>query len=81
VNFTLKNIDQIKSRGITEEEVDRQLMLFKTGLPHINLKSAANIGDGICELSKAEKRIYVEHYNAKKDALAIMKFIPASGTV
>ncbi len=79
MNFTLKNIDQIKSRGITEEEVDRQLMLFKTGLPHINLKSAANIGDGICKLSKAEKQMYVEHYNRKKETLGIMKFVPASG--
>lgn len=79
MNFTLKHIDQIKGRGLTEEEINQQLMLFKTGLPHINLKSAANIGDGICELSKEEKRIYVEHYNAKRDTLAIMKFIPASG--
>ena len=42
-----KHKEQIKYKGITEDKVNQQLMLFKSGLPHFNLKSAASLGDGI----------------------------------
>ncbi len=79
MSITSKHIEQLKNKGITEDQVNQQLMLFKSGLPYVNLKSAASLGDGICEFSNEEKEASIKHYELRKESLDIMKFVPASG--
>ncbi|WP_452597783.1 DUF4301 family protein [Pontimicrobium sp. MEBiC01747] len=79
MNFTAKHIKQIENKGITVEKIEQQLALFKSGLPHVNLKSAASLGDGIYKFSNEENNFFIDYYNSRKEALHIMKFIPASG--
>jgi hypothetical protein len=79
VNFTQKDIHQISSKGLTVEQVQAQLDLFKAGLPFLNLKAAATIGSGIIKLTASEKETYIKIFQNKRDRISILKFVPASG--
>jgi hypothetical protein len=53
--------------------------LFKSGVPLINLHSAATVDDGIKQLSVTELEQYINYYDSKRDEKSILKFVPASG--
>ena len=38
---------QIASRGISEQQVEKQLQQFEQGFPFLKLEAAASIGQGI----------------------------------
>ncbi|WP_313791249.1 DUF4301 family protein [Lacinutrix neustonica] len=78
MNFTETHIKQIETKDLTVEKVKKQLDVFKTGLPYVNLKSAAVLNDGILQLSEKEKCYFLEYYDNKKEGLDILKFVPAS---
>lgn len=79
MNTTSNHKEQIAGKGLTNEKVNQQITLFKTGLPYVNLKSAATLGDGIQRFADDEKEHYLRCYEAKKKGLDILKFVPASG--
>jgi hypothetical protein len=79
LNFTEKDIKQIEKKGLTVEKVMTQINIFKTGLPFINLKDTATIGNGILKLNDNEKVNYINFFDNKRDAISILKFVPASG--
>src|SRR5690554_252737 len=77
--FSDKDISQIKQKGLTVEKVSSQIELFKTGLPFVNLQSAATINHGILKLSDEEKEAFIQLFDAKRNEYSILKFVPASG--
>ena len=79
MNFTKAQIKQIEDKGLTVEKVLKQIETFKSGLPLINLESAAILGHGIFSFSEEEKQAYATFYDTKKEDLNIVKFVPASG--
>lgn len=73
------DIEDLKKRGISEEDVERQLENFRRGFPYARLARAATQGDGITQLTKKQ---LVELDNIYHESLAnvkIVKFVPASG--
>lgn len=79
MNFSDKDIKQIEKKGLTVEKIIAQVQLFKAGLPFINLREAATIGNGILQLNANEIKESIIHFNNKRDSISILKFIPASG--
>ncbi len=79
MKFNQKDTQQIEHKGLTETDINAQIDIFKSGLPPVNLHSAATGGNGICKLTDAEKAQYAEYFDAKRDSICILKFIPASG--
>ncbi len=79
MKFTKEEIQQIESKGLTEEKVNRQLKLFINGLPMINLKEAASINNGISVIKEKNKNEFISYYENKRNNLSILKFVPASG--
>lgn len=79
MNFSEQDLKQIADRGLTLEAVDRQIDLYKMGVPFINLKAAATIGDGIFSFSDEEQEHYISHYDSLKNTKTLVKFVPASG--
>jgi len=77
--FSKKKIQQIKSKGLTVKEVEKQIALFQNGVPFINLVSEATISNGIIALSSDDIERYITLFNAKKESVSILKFVPASG--
>ncbi|WP_452229210.1 MULTISPECIES: DUF4301 family protein [unclassified Lacinutrix] len=79
MKFTEKDIQQIESKNLTVEKVNTQIQLFKTGVPFVNLKDAANIGNGILKFSETEKKEAIQFFENKRNHKSILKFVPASG--
>ena len=79
MRFTEKDIQQIKSKNLTAEKVNAQIQLFKRGIPFVNLKDAANIGNGILKFSETEKKEAITFFEKKRNHKTILKFVPASG--
>jgi len=79
MDFSQKDINQIENKGITTFQIEKQLQLFKSGIPYISLKSAATIGDGILKFNAKEEDTYISKYKETQDKISITKFVPASG--
>ena len=75
-----KDLEQIERKGISEQQIDKQLEEFKTGFPFLKLDAAASIGNGIIATSAEDVKRYTEAWNAyKAEGKKIVKFVPASG--
>lgn len=75
-----KDSEQIERKGISEQQIEKQLEEFKTGFPFLKLDAAASIGNGIIATSAEDVKIYTEAWNAyKAEGKKIVKFVPASG--
>lgn len=74
------DIKVLASRGLTIEQVEKQLDFFKKGFPFLEIISAAKIGDGIVKVSNEEMKVYLNEWDEflKTDA-KVLKFVPASG--
>ncbi len=79
MNFTKQDIKQIEAKGMTLKKVTSQIQIFKTGVPFINLKEAATIGNGIISLSEGEKKQYSNSFDEQCKEKKVVKFVPASG--
>ncbi|WP_298754273.1 DUF4301 family protein [uncultured Psychroserpens sp.] len=79
MNFSEKDILQIETKGLTVQKVEQQIRLFENGIPFSNLVSEATIDNGILRLSNEENTRLIFRFEAKKDAISILKFVPASG--
>lgn len=77
--FTVKDIQQIKNCGLTEEKVQSQIELIKCGMSYSNLIEAARIGNGIIKIDDRQHQEFLNLFDKKKNDLSILKFVPASG--
>ncbi len=75
-----QDLQQIASKGITEEQINSQLKEFETGFPFLKLEAAAAVGKGIMSPSAEERDCYIKAWNDYKAAgKKVVKFVPASG--
>ena len=77
--FTEKDINQIHDKGITLDQVNAQINRLKNGMTHSDLLSAATINRGIHAFEDDEVMHIIKLYEAEKEQLNIVKFVPASG--
>ncbi len=70
----------LKKKGITPEKIDEQLQAFISGFPYLEIRSAAEAGNGIVQLKKDEITSILQHWDEYlQSAATIIKFVPASG--
>ena len=78
--MTQQDIDQITARGISVDQVNRQLEEIRTGFPFLHIDSAASVGNGITAPTVDERDKYIDLWNEyKREGHKIVKFVPASG--
>ncbi len=77
--FTEKDLEQITSKGISPETVERQVERFKTGFPFIRLAAPAVPGNGLLAFDKKEVKEMEAFFDENKEDYGILKFVPASG--
>lgn len=70
---------QLEKRGMTLDDIDRQLDCFKKGTQYVKLLRAATVGDGIFRFNEADRARIVKQYDEVSGSLKIEKFVPASG--
>ena len=75
-----QDLNQIKARGISEQQIEHQLEQIKNGFPFLKLEGAAAIGKGIIAPTTDEVKSYEDAWNNyKKEGHKVVKFVPASG--
>ena len=75
-----KDLKQIADKGISEQQIEKQLKQFETGFPFLRLEAAAAIGKGIIAPAVEEKQGYIKAWeDYKAEGKEIVKFVPASG--
>ena len=77
--FTERDSEQISRHGLTVEKVERQIENFRRGFPSLRVVAAASPGDGITVLSPERLAGAERRYDAVRDSLSVVKFVPASG--
>ncbi len=77
--FTEKDKEQIKSHGLSEEVLLKQIEQFRMPPPYVSLVRPCTIGDGIELISEKEAPVYIELFQKELLRGRCMKFVPASG--
>jgi hypothetical protein len=77
--FSKRDLDQMKTLGITEEQVLSQLEAFKRPAPYLHIKRPCTIGDGIHAIPEKELSALAEHHREAANKGRCLKFVPASG--
>ncbi len=79
MNFTEKDLSQIKSLGIDADEVEQQLERFINGFPDLELCDTVAENHGLKKLSAEEVSGNLAFYEAHSGTKKLVKFVPASG--
>ncbi len=79
MKLTEKDLQFIKNKGITLEQIDEQIQNFKTGFPFLDIIKPATIGDGILRINESEKQNFISKYDKSLKNIQVAKFVPASG--
>ncbi len=78
--LTTQDMAQLNEKGITAEQVEKQLHCFETGFPFLKLQGAASKEHGIMVLDETKRDEYVKiWHDYKAEGHHITKFVPASG--
>jgi uncharacterized protein DUF4301 len=77
--FTENDLQQIANKGLTPEDIEKQINNFKSGFPYINLHAPATPGNGINRYSDNEVNELSKHFDDHFQEYEILKFVPASG--
>ena len=67
----------LQQKGITEEQVEAQLLQIRTGFPYLELHAAAAVGSGIFQFNAEEEAAAVAAWDGFSGQ--VVKFVPASG--
>lgn len=78
-NFTDTDKLQITQKGITEDQIEKQIKDFVHGFPFINLERSAIEKDGIFKFSEEKVHELSQVFDNEKHNFDLMKFVPASG--
>ena len=73
------DFEQMRSLGITEEQVRYQVAFFEKGRTHLKLARPCTLGDGIISISEdAMEAMSLNHQEAARKG-RLLKFVPTSG--
>lgn len=78
-SFSHEQLNQINSRGISLQEVNRQIDIYHRGISPVILHRPASPGEGIEVFSEKEIEIYSDIWNKGFENSSVLKFVPASG--
>ncbi len=79
IALSSKDLEQLDSKGISKEKVIRQIQTFAEGIPFVQLKKAAVVGNGILRFSEKEQKELIQYFEDHRGNLDLLKFVPASG--
>lgn len=78
--LTENDLNTLKQRGLSPQDVEKQIKRFQTGFPILKLAASATPGNGIEVLSEQMQRQAVQRWQKYlADGGSVCKFVPASG--
>ncbi len=80
LNFNGKDLELLKQKGISLEEILRQISIFKNGIEPIKIVAPATVQNGAIKvLSAKEIESYIKLFDSFRQKKVLYKFTPASG--
>jgi len=79
MGFSSLDFVQIYEYGISLENIEKQLNIFKNGIFKAVLLEPAKVSKGILKLSENDFQQKAKFFDANKATLKLKKFVPASG--
>ena len=79
MGFSSLDFVQIQEHGVSLENIQNQLNIFKNGISKTNLVEPATASNGILKLSDNDFQQKASFFDANKSNLKLKKFVPASG--
>ncbi|MBF6628203.1 MAG: DUF4301 family protein [Proteiniphilum sp.] len=78
--YRQQDFDLLREKGISTDQIDRQLNQFKSGFPFLPIVAAASVEKGIMRVKSEDVDIYLKAWQEYlKSDKTITKFVPASG--
>ncbi|MDR2039571.1 MAG: DUF4301 family protein, partial [Bacteroidales bacterium] len=77
--FTEKDLDQLTTKNISIETIEKQLSYFRSGFPFLQIDKAATVNDGIQKFTEEIIDLFEENFEKNRKERKILKFVPASG--
>jgi hypothetical protein len=77
--FSQKDLQQIRSKGISIDEINQQIRHFQQGFPPADITMPATPGKGIMLLTEGDQQHYKDVFLDNAPDFRIIRFIPASG--
>ncbi len=77
--FDKDDLEQMKAHGISLEETQRQLSLFKRARPYLKLSAPCVPGNGIAVFDAQEQASLEALFEKERKNRSLVKFVPASG--
>jgi len=74
-----QDFQQLKEKGISPEEISKQIDNFKKGFPFVKLVAPATKGQGIQVFDETETHELAAYFDANGPKHDLIKFVPASG--
>ena len=78
-NFSQDDRLQMRALGISEEQVYRQIQMFKKSSYYVRLHRPCTLGDGIQQIPTNELETYIKLQERATQGGRFIKFVPASG--
>ena len=79
MDYSKNDLTQFETKGISLEQIEKQINNFKNGFPYMDIVKAATIGDGLVKPSEQQKNEYIADYEKALKNIQVAKFVPASG--
>ncbi len=77
--FTEQDKLLFKQKDISQETIEKQLQLFRDGIPYPEITASATVGNGILKLSEEAEDKFISFYDSFMCKNKVQKFVPASG--
>ena len=78
--YKKQDLELLQEKGISPEQIDRQLNQFSSGFPFLPIVAAASVDNGIMSVNKEDEEIYLKAWQEYlRSDKTITKFVPASG--
>ena len=79
MDYSKNDLTQFETKGISLEQIEKQIANFKNGFPYMDIIKAATVDDGLVKPSEQEKNTYIADYEKALKNIQVAKFVPASG--
>jgi hypothetical protein len=74
------DMESLAKRGISEQQIARQLSCFEKGFPYLKIVASASTEKGIMTVPQKEQVVYMDAWDSYLEKnKKILKFVPASG--
>lgn len=78
--YTPQDLSLLQEKGISQDQINKQLNYFNAGFPYLSIVAAASVGKGILKVEEKEAKIYLNAWqDFLKSGKKVTKFVPASG--